>query len=208
VRSGIFAFILGMAYLFTHFSLRLKLFSLSVIVFMLAISIDTSLFGKYQPLVDSMIYFNDPAKSYGGSSLDMRLLQLDGAISLWEKGGIIFGNGFGWCGYYSAQYGDHPVLLGFESILFVMIIENGIMGIILYGFVYLSFFRINYLVYKKAKIIQKMEYWIITSYLISYIIFILVTGMFGFNLFLIFLVIMFLKILLKNKETSSYAIEK
>jgi hypothetical protein len=207
VRTGIVSFILGMSYLFTHFSLRFKLFGLSIIFLVLTLSVDTSIFGKYQPFVDSMVYFTDQTKSISGSTLDTRLIQLGGAVSLWEQGGIIFGNGFGWCGDYYATYGDHPILLGFESIIFIIIIENGIMGIILYGFLFYSFFKINHMILKKTKNKQKMEYWVIQSFIIAYIIFIVITGLFGFNLFLIFLVLMFKTILFNKQTDSSYELK-
>jgi hypothetical protein len=205
VRTGIISAILGVALLFTHFSTRAKLISLSIIVFVLMLSIDTSLFGRYQPFIDSIIYFNDPNQSVGGSSLEMRLIQLGGAVSLWDQGGIVFGNGFGWCGNYYALYGDHPILLGFESIIYVLLIENGLLGVFMYGFLYFSLYKINWNLYVSLTKRQKTEFWLINSFITSYIIFIIITGQFGFNIFLIFLVLMLLKVRLnlKNDDTES-----
>jgi hypothetical protein len=200
VRTGIVASILGMAFLFTHLSLRYKVLGIFLVILILAVGIDTSIFGKYQPFVESIVYFNDANKNIGGSSLDMRITQLGGAILLWKDGGIIFGNGFGWCENYYNLYGDHPILLGFESIIYIILIENGILGIIIYGFLFYNFFRMNYLVNKESENKNRLEFWLINSFIIAYIVFIIVTGFFGFNFFLIFLVLMFLKIISTDKN--------
>jgi len=194
VRTGIVATAVGTALLFNQFSVRSKLISLSVIIFIFLFSIDTSIFGSLQPIIDSIIYFNDPHKDVGGSSLEMRMVQLGGAITIWQQGGILFGNGFGWCGYYYAFYGDHPILLGFESIIYVILIDNGVLGILLYVFLFYSFYKINWNLYTGSVYKKKTEFWIINSFITSYIIFIVMTGQFGFNIFLIFLVLMLLKI--------------
>ena len=206
VRTGIVASVIGVALLFTHFSLRAKLISILVIVFVLLLSIDSSIFGSYQSYVDSIIYFNDPDKNIGGSSIDMRLLQLGGAVSLWEQGGIIFGNGFGWCVNYLTLYGDHPILLSFESIIYVVLIENGVLGILIYGFFFYGFFRINRDLSLRSQNERKLEYWLINSYIITYIIYVVLTGIFGFNLFLIFLILMFIKIRLSNNNNETESI--
>jgi len=193
VRTGIVATVIGLAILFTQFSFRYKLISISFILVLLLLSADTSIFGSFQPFVDSIIYFSDTDKNVGGSSLEMRMVQFGGAVSLWEQGGILFGNGFNWCGNYYALYGDHPILLAFESIIYVIIIENGVLGIIIYGFLFYSFYKINWDLYLSLQKKNKTEYWLINSLITTYIIYIMITGLFGFNFFLIFLVLMYVK---------------
>lgn len=193
VRTGIVASAIGMALLFTNFSFRSKLISLTVIIAILLLSIDTSIFGSFQPYIDSIIYFNDPNKNVGGSSLDMRMLQFGGAVSLWDQGGLLFGNGFGWCANYYALYGDHPILLGFESIIYVVLIENGVLGIIAYGFLFYSLFRINRNLYIQSENFHKVEFWLNNSLIVTYIIYVIITGVFGFSLFLILLTLLFIK---------------
>jgi hypothetical protein len=203
VRSGLYALVIGTVFFFTQFSIRSRLIGFAIIFILLFMSIDTSIFGKFQPFVDSIIYLNDSSKEIRGSSLEMRFAQLGGAFELWNEGGILFGNGFGWCVNYYAEYGDHPILLAFESIVYVIIIDNGVLGILLWGFLFISFFRINYLIWTKTSKQNKKEYWLINSFLISYLIFVIATGIFGFNYFLIFLTLMLLRMLLKNQNDES-----
>jgi hypothetical protein len=208
VRTGIVASALGVAFMFTHFSMRIKILSITVIIAILLLSVDTSIFGKFQPFIDSIIYFNDSEKSTRGSSLETRLLQLGGAVSLWEQGGILFGNGFGWCVNYYTLYGDHPILLGFESIIYVIIIENGVLGIFLYIYLFYSFFKINRDVYILTQNENKTNFWLINSMIIAYISFSIITGLFGFNIFLIFLILMLLKVRINSQNDDTESIEQ
>ncbi len=190
VRSGIVAFFVGLFFLFPRYSSRSILIVLFIVLLVFIIGIDTSIFGDYQPFIDSIIYFNDPEKNIGGSSIELRISQLEGAIDLWINGGLLFGNGFGWCTDYNITYGDHPVLLAFESIIYRIIIESGLLGIILWVWFAYRLFKLNHsFCYSNEKKLR-FDYWLNNSFIISYIVFDIVTGIFGFNFFLIFLVLM------------------
>ena len=83
----------------------------------------------------SMIDFSGSKSHISGSSVEMRIEQLYGCFNIISDNPL-FGNGYGWHSYYMSSNGDHPIVLAFESILFVIICNSGIVGI----FIYLNFF--------------------------------------------------------------------
>jgi hypothetical protein len=204
VRSGIFAFLAGLVALFARTSVRSKLILFSFILIFLLIGLDTSIFGKYQPFVDSIVYFSDAGKKIGGSSFQTRLSQLEGAINIWISGGLIFGKGFGWCANYYETKGDHPVLFGFESVIYRILIDSGVIGIILWSWLFYSFFHLNYSVCFNPHPNFNISYRIIESLIVSFITFLIVTGVFGLNYFLIILVLVIKECQFKNVGSLSY----
>lgn len=191
VRTGILVLFLGSAFLVFNLFSRTKLYILPIIILFLVLSFDTSIFGPYQGYVDSIIYFADADKNIRGSSLSMRVDQLSGAIELWFKGGVLFGNGFGWCDYYYATKGNHPVVLGFESMIFKVIIDSGFAGILLWSWLLYQLFKLNRTYcYDVTTDARNINYKVIIVFIISYTVFIIATGLFGLNLFLVLLVLM------------------
>jgi hypothetical protein len=190
-RSGLIACLSGFMLLVLFLPGRLKVYSSLFFVLILIVGLDTSIFGKYQPIADSILFFNNQEKNIGGSSLDMRLEQFNGAIDLWNTGGYIFGNGFGWCNNYYAVNGDHPVLLAFESIIYTALIDNGILGICIWSYLFIYLFLLNHRFYCASRRFYKRDYWIINSFIFSYLVYILITGVFGLNIFLVFLTLIF-----------------
>src|SRR5690606_8045915 len=47
-----------------------------------------------------------------------------------DGSGVFAGFGQGYIKYYSGTFGVHPILKGFESILFMALVESGILGLI------------------------------------------------------------------------------
>ena len=115
----------------------------------------------------------------GGSSLEMRLEQLAGAFDEIHNN-ILLGKGYGWSRDYIIQNENHPVLLGFESIVFVVLCNNGLVGVFLYGlFVYLYFYYIK-------KNIQESNVPIFFSLVVFYLAYEVITGEFAFQHFMLF----------------------
>jgi hypothetical protein len=204
VRSGIFAFFAGLLVFFTRSSSRSILILFSCVLFLFLIGIDTSIFGQYQPYVDSIVHFADTEKNIRGSTVQSRLSQLDGAVNLWVNGGLIVGKGFGWCANYYATKGDHPAVLGFESIVYIVIIDSGVLGIILWTWLFYSFFRLNHLYSHNRDVKFNINYRIIESLIVSFIVFLTATGIFGLNYFLIILVLVIKQAHFDNLGTLSY----
>lgn len=91
----------------------------------------SSFFDSFSDFINSIIFFWEKSDTVKGSNIDMRLTQLDAAFGLISKdtNSYLFGLGDGWVRDYSMRHnGLHPVLLGFESILFIGLIEYGIIG--------------------------------------------------------------------------------
>lgn len=75
--------------------------------------------------------FSDSKAIEGGSSFELRMKQFEGC--LYEiKNNPIFGNGYGWTDFYKDKYGDHPILLAFESLIFVVLCNGGFLGAIIW----------------------------------------------------------------------------
>lgn len=67
-----------------------------------------------------------------GSSFDMRLEQFWGCFDIIEDCPLV-GKGFGWTSFYIEQHTTHPVLLSFESLIFVVLCNEGIIGAIIWA---------------------------------------------------------------------------
>jgi hypothetical protein len=76
--------------------------------------------------------FNSSSSQMSGSSAEMRFEQLEGCFKEVSKCPIQ-GKGYGWTAYYGETYGAHPTILGFESLLFIIICDSGILGFIIWG---------------------------------------------------------------------------
>lgn len=66
-----------------------------------------------------------------GSSINLRFDQFIGCINS-IKDNPLFGNGYGWTGWYRTTIGRHPVMLSFESSLIQILCDNGIVGLALW----------------------------------------------------------------------------
>jgi hypothetical protein len=186
VRTGIVAFFIGVTVVMFRSINMVKATMVFLLFFVVAQNIDTTIFGQYQGFAESIIYIFDSDKNIKGSSIELRLDQLGGAIELWINGGVVFGNGFGWCDNYYGTRGDHPILLGFESLLYKIIIDSGIVGIIIWSWLFYSFYRMADRINSTSNSKK-----IFMGFLISFIVFVLATGIFGMNLFLILLVLFY-----------------
>lgn len=125
------------------------------------------------------IFKGHSSSSIGGSSIEMRMNQLEGAFREINNN-LLFGKGYGWSRDYIIQYGDHPVLLGFESILFVVLCNNGIVGLIVY-----ALFGLLYINYVGHSVVRKERPYFICL-LVYYYTYECITGEFAFQYFMLF----------------------
>lgn len=124
----------------------------------------------------------DPGKSneVGGSSVEMRLHQFEGAINE-IKYNPLFGHGAGWTYQYKELYGIHPVLLAFESLLFVLLCNNGVIGVIAW-----LIMLVLYITNVKRNFESKHSN-LLLSLMAVYVSYSLITGEYGYmKYFLIF----------------------
>lgn len=129
--------------------------------------------------------FDSNSEAVSGSSKEMRLEQLKGSLHV-IKNNELTGLGYGWTGYYHALHGDHPIMLAFESLLYVIICNSGYIGIAIWIIMLFLYYR-----YISNNFIKNSRY-ILFSLMVSYITFSLITGEYGYmKYFLIFYVMIF-----------------
>lgn len=118
-----------------------------------------------------------------GSSVAMRIEQLQGAVSIMMENPL-FGLGTDWTSYYRAHIGRHPICLSFESLLFVILCNNGILGVFCWSYMIIKFFLIN--IKNKIENIN-----IVNALMVFYISYSIITGEYNYmKYFLIFYVLM------------------
>ena len=181
-----------------------SLFTGLIIVALIYFSIQTkSDLGLYL----SSIADKDSA-SVQGSSFEMRLDQLNGAIQS-ISGNFLFGNGYGWTTYYMTTRGAHPTLLYFESLLFAVLCNNGLFGLISWSAMIFIYY------YSTRRSLTKRSFNFTTALMAVYLTYSMVTGEYNYlKYFLIFYVIVWmqgqrLKLTMKKLNiTSSYSSSK
>jgi O-antigen ligase len=114
-----------------------------------------------------------------GSSISMRTDQFFGCLKI-IKENPFFGMGYGWCSVYIQKFGDHPVVFAFESLIYVILCNNGYFGVFLWSiFIYL------YIRFVSENHIGNNEYLILL--MLTYIGYSLITGEYNYmKYFLLF----------------------
>jgi hypothetical protein len=181
-RSALVAVAGGLLYLFivSKWKVKLKILIISTLLFIIAGVCFSQIaeFKEYQNMVEATVFFwNDrisEKNNVRGSTAGSRLRQLEGSIEL-IKYNPLFGLGSGYSKTYLSQYGSHTSLLGFESIIFIVLVETGFLGFALW----IIFF---YLITKlRNKAVTSNQEWIfnkniLNSFFVVYMIFIVFTG--------------------------------
>lgn len=203
-RASLVALLLGFGVFCLKWWSKTRLaIALVSIVTLFFVGMKFPVFGKYQVYVDSIVCFWDDSKSEGeikGSSVEMRLNQLDGLSDLVGVKGSLFGLGSGWVQKYVSKNGMHPVLLGFESVFFSGVAQYGIIGFfLLYILLFIAMFHLSWYFYKQSKI-SFNQFWLVGCYIFSYVIYAFMTGPFFWEFFLGGYVILLKYFLCKEKE--------
>lgn len=138
--------------------------------------------------------FSDDNSTVQGSSLEMRLNQLQGCIHE-IKDNPLFGKGYGWTVYYHENYGDHPIIYAFESLAYVVLCNTGFLGVVIWIiFLLKTFMNIKRNTYTKDSLINSL---VLTTY---YIVYSLITGEYGYMKYLVLFNIL---ILLEDKKNKN-----
>ena len=178
IFCGVRSVLAAMIITFIYYFLRCKNYKIMLSFILLAI-IGTFIIEQFPKLNDYIESVSGTSEKIQGSSTDMRLAQLEGAIMEGMKSPIV-GLGYGWTGFYQSCYGIHPVCLAFESLLFMVICNFGVAGFIIWGVLTNKYF--NY--FKGIPIANDI---VIKSLFIFYISYSLVTGDYGYlRYFLLF----------------------
>ena len=181
VRSVLGGLVVAVAYFFLmskDYKMMIGVIVVALIVYYIADFIPE--LSKY---LGSMADINNTKGDVSGSSVDMRLNQLEGAIKEGNKNPL-FGLGYGWTGYYNSLRGDHPVCLAFESLIYVIICNFGLFGFAIWTYMVLKYMKNN-------RIMHLSENVLFDCLIVFYISYSCITGEYGYmKTFLIFYILM------------------
>lgn len=146
--------------------------------------------GEY---VSSII--NSDNSEINGSNTTMRLEQLEGCWNIIQENTqtLIMGKGLGWTVWYNAVKGSHPTALYFESLIFVILVETGILGCVSWIIFTKKYYNVSIQFNDRTK---KMS---ILSLLVYFYVYCVITGDFDIkNIFIYYVIIMFMSPLKKK----------
>ena len=131
--------------------------------------------------IGSIFAQND--SSFRGSTLAMRLAQWDGCLHEIQHT-FIEGKGFGWTNYFLSQYESHPTMLNFESLIFVILCNSGIIGVVIWTLMGIIIVRYNNW---SDRIVAAL----LNSLFAFYIVYAIITGEYGYmQYFILFYILM------------------
>lgn len=135
-------------------------------------------------------------ESMSGSTLTMRFEQLEACFKEINDCQT-FGKGYMWHEYYILTFGNHPEILAFESLIFVIICNQGYFGFVVWGLLFFIMYRMQ-----KKYIRERMNRLILSCYMVFYISYCVSTGEYNYMIiFLIFYFFTFSKMYLHSKKT-------
>jgi hypothetical protein len=172
VRTGIAALAIGFLYfLIQHRKIKLIVYTL---LFLAVSAIIIQSNDDLSNLFKSFYDISGQKSEVHGSSISMRIEQFQGVLN--EINGHEWtGRGYGWNGYYISLNGDHPVLLAFESLLFIVPCNSGIIGSFLWILFFIFLFRSH------RKILNKKDdVFLMDSFVIVYVAYATGTGEYGY----------------------------
>lgn len=119
-----------------------------------------------------------------GSSIEMRLFQYAGCLQEFEDSPI-FGKGYAWHKYYLDEFGDHPILFAFESLVYIVLCDGGLLGVIIW-----ILFAV--LIYKYAKHNAGENFVFVLMLFSFYFSYSCITGEYGYmKFFMLFYILIF-----------------
>lgn len=166
------------------FQKNIKILGFALLVFVVVEIVP--LFESVKNMVNTSLFFWDDnllsKTDVGGSDMVLRIRQVFYPF-VEVSGNLLFGHGFGWCGWYLEKYELHPVLFGFETILSTAVCEFGIMGYFIYSMLFYKSYRYSHPFYGKETNYQLL-------YIISVVILVIATGFNYFYFFALVVVLM------------------
>lgn len=198
VRSCIGGLVVAVAY-YLIFSRNIKIGLAVLFVGIIGYNIISTM-PELSDYLGSIADIHNTQSNVRGSSIDMRLEQLNGCFKEIQRSPIL-GKGFGWVSYYKANFGDHPVILAFESLIFVVLCNNGILGLFIWAI-------LIYLVLRSNHRLKLKDKYVVDSLLVFYITYSCITGEYGYmKYFLLFYICMAFENRNGEKNTNTNQIE-
>lgn len=189
VRTIIASFFIVVLYLLLAFRNLKSLLLVSVaFVILWFLSTEFPILGDY---FSSMI--DDSNSSVGGSSLEMRISQFKGCCEE-IKFSVVEGKGFGWTSDYLSHTDGHPTILHFESLVFVVLCNSGIIGVLVWLLMTCMIVKFNN---KNEPPIDK----ILNALFVFYVSYSCITGDYGYmQYFILFYILMLAENEISKKE--------
>jgi hypothetical protein len=187
-RSGLIAGLIGLTFVFFHTNVKSQIkigTSLISLIFICTCILPLTFHDSILDYVKSIIFIANDKYSIEGSSLSLREEQLNGCWSLIKENPLT-GNGFGWVTDYLNIHKEHPVLWGFESLLFFALVDTGIIGLFNWCLLFYGLFKVNIVILKKYNITNRYMKGILNGHLIAIVVFLFVCGNF-FSLWFFFI---------------------
>lgn len=182
-RTGIAALVIGAAYYLLR-QRELKTLFLGLFLFVtlgMVIQSNDDLSNIFASFTD----ISGTKSDIHGSTISMRMDQLQGVFNE-LKGCELAGKGYGWNGYYISKHGDHPVILAFESLIFVILCNSGYIGMCVWIVFFVLLFRLQRIILN-----NKDDIYLMDTLVITYLAYAIGTGEYGylnsFSLFYTFL---------------------
>ena len=155
---------------------------------------------KYSAYFEATVFFWDDDKAkdsdFRGSDIATRTMQLAGSFDMIDNS-LFVGLGQGYIQYYQEKYGQHPLLLGFDSMVFITLITSGLVGFSLWLFFFYKLYSNTKIVYRQTEHRNKNDFTELRSLIIVYFVFIVLTGFQNvFSHFLVFYAIQLKKLII------------
>ena len=196
IACGVRSVLGGIAVAIALFFLQIRNFKVMLVFTVLAIIgyFVISNIPDLNSYIESIADIHNYNQAVTGSSVEMRLAQLEGCFNEISSC-YLQGKGFGWTGYYTSLRGDHPIILSFESLIYVVLCNSGFIGVGLWGVMILKTIHYNMRFQRETSAL-------LNSLLVFYIAYSCITGEYGYmQFFTIFYVLMLGEKLLDNPQS-------
>ncbi|GAB1452028.1 hypothetical protein MASR2M47_20840 [Draconibacterium sp.] len=172
VRTGIAALTIGFIYyLISYRNIKLIILTLvALLVMIIVIQSNESLSNLFTSFTD----ISGQKSDVSGSSITMRLNQLQGVFDE-IKGNEWAGKGYGWTGYYMSLNGVHPVILAFESLIFMVLCNSGYLGVLIWILFFLMLSQLN-----RKILTLKIDIFLMDTLIVVYAAYAMGTGEYGY----------------------------
>ena len=153
----------------TIYALCLRKFKVFFCIIVFTI-LGVEIISKIPELAGTVESIFDSGKDVQGSSFNVRLSQFYGCLDEIESCPW-FGKGYGWTTYYLSQNETHSVILAFESLVFVLLCNWGVLGCILFVYGYFRFTK------NSIKLMPDMESKsVIVTFVATFLTYCILTG--------------------------------
>ena len=131
VRTGIAASGIALAYIYIRYNkinIKTIFYGTAIVVIVaLFVAANEELSQRFLSLID----VSGTKTDVEGSSFEMRLNQFNGCLDEISNS-VLFGNGYAWTTHYMSKNIEHPVILMFESLIYVVLCNHGIAGVVIW----------------------------------------------------------------------------